>query len=118
MSDEQIPQMNPEMMYLEEVFTDQTVGQIRRMTPVSANGEKDSSREVTYVGYTQMMTPKGPMPLNFEIEAENLQEAIAKFADSARTSMIETFKQMEEMQRQQASSIVIPGQGESGIHIP
>lgn len=118
MSDEQIPQMNPETMYLEEVFTDQEVGQIRRMTPVTANGEKDGSRDTIYVGFTQMMTPQGPMPLNFEIEAKNLQSAIENFSDAARKAMMETIQQIEEMQRQQASSIVVPGQSESGIHIP
>ena len=118
MSDDQIPQMNPEEMYLEESFTDQAVGQIRRMTPVNADGEKDPSRDVIFVGYTQMMTPNGPLPLNFEIEASSLKEAVSAFSDAARTAMVDTIKQIEEMQRQQASSIVVPGQSESGIHIP
>ena len=120
MSEDQIPQMKPESMYLEETFTDQEVGQIRRMTPVTAEGDPDSSREVLFVGFTQMMSPQGPIPLNFEIEAATLGEAISKFSEGARDSMVATIKQIEEMQRQQASSIVVPGQGqtESGIQLP
>lgn len=119
MSDDQIPKMNADAMYLEEVFTDQTVGQIRRMTPVTAEGTVDSSRQVIYVGYTQMITPRGPMPLNFEIEADGLAAAIDAFADTAQQSMIQTFKEMEAMQREQASSIVVPGQqGGAGIQLP
>lgn len=118
MTEEQIPQMNPDSMYLEELFTDQHVGQIRRMTPVTDEGEKDLSREALYTGHTQMMTQQGPLPLDFEIAANSLTDAIAKFSDEAKRAMIETIQKIEEMQREKASSIVVPGQRDSGIHIP
>jgi len=118
MSEEQIPQMDSESMYLEEVFTDQNVGQIRQMTPVTTTGEKDTSRDTFYTGHTQMMTPQGPLPLDFEIAATDLAGAIAMFSEEARKAMVETIQRIEEMQREKASSIVVPGQTASGIHIP
>lgn len=119
MSEQQAPQMNAESMYAEETFTDQAVGQIRCMTPVTADGEQDSSRPVLYFGATQMMTPAGALPLNFEIDATSLSEAIAKFSGMAQTAMEQTIKELEAMHREQASSIVVPGQGgNSGIQLP
>lgn len=118
MTEKTAPQMNPESMYVEEMFTDQAVGQIRRMSPVTADGEPDSSRPVFYLGSTQMMTPAGALPLNFEIEASSLSEAIAKFSDLAQESMEQTIKELEAMRREQASSIVVPGQSSGGIQMP
>ena len=118
MSEQQAPQMNAESMYSEETFTDQMVGQIRRMTPVTADGEPDTSRTVLYFGATQMMTPAGALPLNFEIDAASLSEAISKFSEMAQESMMKTIKELEEMRREQASSIVVPGQSGAGIQLP
>jgi len=118
MSEQQAPQMNADSMYLEETFTDQAVGQIRRMSPVTAEGEADASRPVIYLGATQMMTPAGALPLNFEIEASSLSEAIAGFSDMAKVSMEQTIKELEAMRREQASSIVVPGQNAAGIQLP
>ena len=83
MSAQQTPRMNADSIYVEETFTDQAVGQIRRMSPVLADGGPDTARPVLYFGATQMMTPAGPLPLNFEIEASSLSEAIGKFSDLA-----------------------------------
>jgi hypothetical protein len=118
MTNEQDPQMNASAMYLEEVFTDQTVGQIRKMTPVTSEGEPDAARETLFVGSTQMMTAGGALPLNFEIPASTLSEAISKFSAQAKISMEQTIKEIEAYRREQASSIVVPGQSKSGIQLP
>jgi len=104
-------QMQADAMYREDVFTDNAVGTIRRMTPVTSNGEPDSSRKQTYVGSTQVMTQAGPMPLNFEIEAMTLTEAIAGFGPAAKEAFEQTMEELREMQRQQTSSIMVPGGG-------
>ncbi len=107
--------MDANDLYREETFTDRKVGTIRRLTPVSADGSDDSAREVIYSGETQIMTPGGALPLNFEIPAANLGEACEKFGGEAQEALERTVKQIEEMRREQASSIVIPGQeGPSG----
>ena len=104
-------QMQADGMYREEVFTDNAVGTIRRLTPVTAAGDSDPSREETFVGNTQVMTNAGPMPLNFEIPAKSLAEAIAGFGPAATEAFEQTMEELREMQRQQASSIVVPRGG-------
>lgn len=102
---------NGDNLYREESFTDRTVGTIRRMTPVRRDGGEDTSRSVIYVGQTQVMTQVGALPLSFEIEAESLEAAIAAFDDAAKQAFEQTMKELEELRREQASSIVVPGTG-------
>lgn len=105
---------NGDNLYREENFTDRTVGSIRRMTPVTKDGADDSSRPVIYVGQTQVMTQVGALPLTFEIPADSLEAAIAGFGEGAKQAFEETMKELEEMRREQASSIVVPGAGGPG----
>ncbi len=98
-------------LYREETFTDRTVGTLRRMTPVAKDGSPDDSRQVFFVGQTQIMTPMGALPITFEIDTDSLAEAVAGFSDGAQQGYEETMKQLEEMRREQASSIVVPGRG-------
>lgn len=102
----------------EEVFTDSRVGTIRKMTPVTIEGEVDSSRPVQFVGSTQIMTPGGALPLSFEIEADTLEGAVAGFGEAAKLSVEQTMEELKEMQRQQASSIVVPGRDNNKIQFP
>lgn len=106
--------MSPDDLYLEEVFTDQKIGTIRRLTPVDGDGQPDTNRKTLFFGQAQMMTPAGPLPLNFELEAENLGDACSQFADAAKVALEKTVEELKEMRRQQASSIVVPGQ-EPGV---
>ena len=102
-------QMNAAGMYREETFTDNSVGTLRQLTPVKANGEPDSARSTQYIGSTQVMTQAGPLPLSFEVKANSLAEAIAAFGESAKAAFEKTMEELRELQRQQASSIVVPG---------
>jgi len=63
--------MNPQDLWLEEVFTDRRVGTIRRMTPVDGAGARDAGRDVLYVGETQVMSQLGALPINFVLEAKS-----------------------------------------------
>jgi hypothetical protein len=120
MSDTDAPEikMNIEDLYREDIFTDQKVGTIRRMTPVTPEGEIDGSRSVLYFGGTQMMTPAGPLPLNFEVKGNNLTEVVNNFGDAANKSLEDTMAELQEMRRQQASQIVMPGEPSSQIQMP
>jgi hypothetical protein len=114
-------EMQANGMYREEVFTDNAVGTIRRLTPVNSNGDPDSSRTQSFVGSTQVMTQAGPLPLNFEIEASSLSAAINGFGAAAKIAFEQTMEELRELQRQQASSIVVPRSGIGGggkIQIP
>lgn len=103
--------METSNLYREEVFTDNTVGTLRRLTPVTVNGEPDPARSEQYIGSTQVMTTAGPLPLSFEIKAETLAEAAGAFGAGAKEAFEKTMEELREMQRQQASSIVVPGAG-------
>lgn len=103
--------MDSANLYLEEVFTDNAVGTLRRLSPVTATGDPDATRSTKFVGATQVLTTAGPLPLSFEIAGESLAEAAENFGDAAKTAFEKTMEELKEMQRQQSSSIVIPGAG-------
>src|SRR5512139_3036223 len=105
------PDMNPQDLWLEEIFTDRRVGTIRRMTPVDGNGARDPAREVQYIGETQVMSQLGALPINFVLEAKSLEEAAKLFGASAKTAIERTVRELQELRRQQASSIVVPQGG-------
>jgi hypothetical protein len=100
--------MDPSQMYREEIFTDRRVGTIRCLTPVTADGAVDSARAVLFVGQAQVMTPMGALPISFDLEATTLSGAIAKFGDAAEVAVQQTVRELQEMRREQASSLVIP----------
>jgi len=111
--------VDPAALFLEEVFTDRRIGTIRRLTPVKKDGERDTARAVLYIGETQVMTPAGALPIGFEIGAGSLEEAAEKFGGLAKEAIERTVKELQELRRQAASSIVVPGQANTGkIQIP
>lgn len=106
--------MDAENLFREEVYTDRRVGTIRVLTPVTAEGDNDTSRSREYVGQASLYTPGGALPLNFELEATTLAQAVEKFPEAANKAVEETMRQLQEMRREQASSLVVPGQGMPG----
>ena len=106
--------MDPDALWREETYTDQKVGTIRVMTPVTRDGGPDATRAVQYVGQASIYTPAGALPISFELEGPSLSDACRQFADAANKAVEETMEQLREMRRQQASSIVVPGQGPTG----
>ncbi|UCE90066.1 MAG: hypothetical protein JSW10_04390 [Pseudomonadota bacterium] len=106
--------MDPAALYREDVFTDRKLGTIRMMTPVTSAGEPDVARKVLYAGQAQLLTPVGTLPLSFEIDADSLADAIEKFAGAAQIAVDQTMKELQEMRREAASSIVVPGTGMGG----
>ncbi|MGE5526496.1 MAG: hypothetical protein ACM3SS_22495 [Rhodospirillaceae bacterium] len=105
--------MDPNSLYREDIVTDRKVGTIRMMTPLKSDATVDASRPVIYMGEAQIMTQAGPLPINFDIEAKSLAEAVDKFGASAKDAIERTVRELQEMRRQAASSIVVP-QGPMG----
>ncbi|MEK7839655.1 MAG: hypothetical protein AAB252_00615 [Pseudomonadota bacterium] len=103
--------MDPASLCREDIFTDRKMGTIRRLVPIKADGTDDSSRPMTYIGEAQLMTPMGTLPINFPIEAKSLEEAVAKYGVTAKAAVDRTMKELTEMRRQAASSLVIPQPG-------
>jgi hypothetical protein len=110
--------MDSTQIYREDVFTDRKVGTIRRLTPVSADGSADSARPVLFVGQAQVMTPMGALPISFELDALSLDVAISKFGPAAETAVQQTMRELQEMRREQASSLVIPDGAGAGLPNP
>jgi len=107
--------MDAGSLYREEAFTDQKVGTIRRLTPVKDDGSDDPSRTVLYLGQATVMTPMGSLPLTFELPATSLADAVAQFGAAAQRAVEEAAREIQEMRRQAASSIVIPEAGAAAI---
>ena len=98
-------------VYREDVYTDRKVGTIRALTPVKSDGSPDTARKPVYVGEAQILTPMGAIPVTFEIEAASLADAIVKYDAAAKEGVERTVKEIQELRRQQASSIVVPQAG-------
>jgi hypothetical protein len=110
--------MDSTQIYREETFTDRKVGTIRRLTPVAANGADDGARPVLFVGQAQVMTPMGAVPISFELDAASLDVAIEKFGAAAEQAVHQTMRELQEMRREQASSLVIPDSAAAALPNP
>jgi len=105
--------MDGQALYREEIYTDRKVGTIRQLVPVKSDGTADAGRPVLFIGEAQILTAAGPLPINFDIPAQSLADAVAKFGDAAKLAVERTVQELQELRRQQSSSIVIP-QGGAG----
>jgi hypothetical protein len=110
--------MDATQVYREEIFTDRKVGTIRRLTPVTSEGTADAARPVIFVGQAQVMTPMGAVPISFELEAASLAAAVEKFGAAAEQAVQQTMRELQEMRREQASSLVIPDAAGSRLPNP
>jgi len=107
-------QVDRENLYLEEVFTDLKVATLRRLTPVKADGSPDTTRPVLFHAQTQLMSQMGPLPVNCAIEASSLEEAMQKFPEAIAEAIERMIEEAKEMQRQEASRIIVPGAAPGG----
>jgi hypothetical protein len=110
--------MDASSLYREEIYTDRKIGTIRTLVPVTPNGDIDGGRPVVYTGEAQIMTQMGPLPINFEIDANSLGEAVEGYAAAAKVAVDRTVRELQDLRRQAASSIVLPGQGGAGGGFP
>ncbi|HUN93242.1 MAG TPA: hypothetical protein VMU33_14420 [Burkholderiaceae bacterium] len=108
-------QMDANNLFREDVITDRGIGTIRMLSPLRSDGTADSSRKTVFVGEAQMMTSMGPLPIPFEIEASSLAAAVAGYGDAAREAIERAAREIQDMRRQAASSIVIP---QGGVGLP
>jgi hypothetical protein len=106
--------MDADNLYREEIVTDRRVGTLRMMTPIKPDGSADTARATLFIGEAQIMTQAGPLPINFEIDGKNLAEAVANFGEAAKEGVERTVRELQELRRQQQSSIVVPGAGGMG----
>lgn len=96
-------------LYREESFTDLKVGAIRRLTPVTADGSPDESRDPIFMGQTQLMSPNGPLPVSCMIEAKSLPEAMEKFPEAVNQEVEKIVAMAQKSQEKESSRIIVPG---------
>jgi hypothetical protein len=96
-------------LYREEVFTDLRVGSIKQLTPVAADGSRDLTRPMMFLGETQLMSQVGPLPVQTRIEADNLQVALQRFPAAIQVAVEAMINEVKELQRKEMSRIVVPG---------
>jgi hypothetical protein len=103
--------MDPASLYREEIYTDRAAATLRVLVPVTKDGAPDATRPTVYMGEAQILTNMGPLPINFEIDATGLADAVAKYGDAAKEGVENAMRELQEMRRQQSSSLVIPQGG-------
>ena len=84
------------------------------MIPVTVDGTTDTTRPVLYMGQTQVLTAMGALPINFDVEAESLAQAVEKFSAAANEAVEKTMRELQELRREAASSIIVPEAGGAG----
>ncbi|MBI1396343.1 MAG: hypothetical protein GC151_10225 [Betaproteobacteria bacterium] len=108
-------EMNASDLYREETVTDRRVGTIRVLQPITKDGSPDPSRSAQYIGEAQIMTSVGALPLNFELPGDSLAAAVDAYGAAAKDAVERAMRELQEMRRQAASSIVVPqGPGAMG----
>ena len=103
--------MDANNLYREEIVTDRQAGTLRMMVPITSLGTPDTARTTLYVGEAQLMTQVGPLPISFEVEGKTLSEAIANYGAAAKAAIERTVAELQEMRRQAASGLIVPGRG-------
>ena len=109
-TDEKGPEIkiDQDNLYHEETFTDLRVGWIRRLTPVTPDGNRDKKRESLFIGQSQLVTPQGPIPIQCQISAKTLPEAIKKFPEVMELTIKDMIERAKEIQRESTSRIIKP----------
>jgi hypothetical protein len=103
--------MDAASLYREEIYTDRKIGTLRVLSPVKPDGSPDTLRHTVYQGEAQLMTNVGPLPISFDIDADSLADAVAKYAEATKAGIERAMRELQEMRRQASSSIVLPPAG-------
>ena len=111
--------MDSTNLYREEAYTDLKTGGIRKLVPITLDGSDDLSRSSVFSGHTQVMSPRGPVPIQGTIEAKTLEEAVLGFPQAMEDAMNKMIEDAQKFQKEQASKIVTPDdlKKDSGIII-
>jgi len=96
-------------LYKEEGYTDLKVASIRRLVPVDADGNADTSRAAIYVGTTQLMTPQGLLPIQGALPANSFKEALEVFPEAMQKATVQMIEEAKKMKEKEDSRIIVPG---------
>ena len=101
-------QVDTANLYKEETIVDMKAATFKIMIPVKPDGSEDDSRERFITAQTTVMSPMGAIPLQAKLDASTLPEAAAEFPAAIEKAMDKLIEDAKEMQRQEASKIVVP----------
>ena len=101
-------QIDTKNLFKEETFTDLKVGTIRRLTPVTSDGSPDAARKAVFIAQTQIMSNMGPLPVQYEIVASTMAEAIQNYPAAIKAGIDQLMEDAKELQRREMSKIVTP----------
>jgi len=100
-------------LYTESSYTDLKAGAIRKLAPVTIDGDKDPGRTAIYIGSTQLMTPEGPLPIQARLPGNNFKEALDAFPRTMRQAIDQTLAELKSMaekaQKEDDARIIVPG---------
>ena len=110
--------MDATQVYREEIFTDRKVGTIRRMTPGhrGRRGGCRTARPVRRTGASH--DADGGRTDQFRTGRRHIGPAVEKFGAAAEQAVQQTMRELQELRREQASSLVIPDAAGAGCRIP
>ena len=106
--------VDTENLYREESITDLRAATIRQLVPIKPDGSDDPSRPRRFIGDTTLMTQMGPIPVQFPLDGATLADAFALFPAGIKSAIERLNERAREMVRDEASRIVVPGQGGAG----
>ena len=95
-------------LYREETVSDLKAATFKIMSPIKIDGSDDESRVKFISAHTSVMSPMGVIPLQAKLEATTLEEAAKEFPGAIEKAMDKLVEEAKEMQRQEASKIVVP----------
>lgn len=107
--------VNKSELYREVVFTDLRAASIRKLVPILEDGTDDKTRDVIFVGATQLMTPEGALPIQTRLKATSLKQALDEFPYAMRLALSEVVEEIKKLQQEQQrqpkddSRIIVPG---------
>ena len=96
-------------LHREDVFSDMRLATIRRLQPIREDGSPDPTRPTTYIAETTIVSQLGPIPVQSPIKANSLKDAFEKFPDAIQAAVERLSERAQEMRREEASRIVVPG---------
>ena len=115
--EDEAPGFDLEHLYRQETFTDLHFGSIQVLTPVMPDGQPDAARKTLYLGSANLMTPRGPIPVQCDIPADSLKDAAERFPEAVERTVEDMVARAKEMERERAGGIVVPPPG-SRIQMP
>ncbi|MBN2331932.1 MAG: cytoplasmic protein [Deltaproteobacteria bacterium] len=101
-------------LYREETFSDLQMATIKKLIPVKSDGTVDETREIIFIGHTQLLTQAGMLPVQCPIAGRTLEEAMTNFPQAVNDAVEKMIEEAKEYQRQQSSRIVVPGAKDIG----